>query len=101
MLETLPTACPTARCLSADLAAGLITSREVVQGCLDRIAARDPNLGAFVVVGVEQAIEAAEAWDKARKLGDKVPTLAGVPLAVKDNIDTVDLPTGYGSEIYD
>ena len=99
--ETLPTACPTARALAADLVAGRTNSVAAIRACLDRIAARDPALGAFIVVGAEQALEAAQAWDKARELGDKVPPLAGVPLAVKDNIDTADLPTSYGSDIYD
>ncbi len=43
----------------------------------------------------------AQAADKARRLGDKVPPLAGIPIAVKDNIDTADMPTAYGSDIYD
>ena len=99
MSETLP--CPTARSLAADLNAGKTTSEATIRDTLDRIAAHDAALGAFMVVGSEPALEQARAWDKVRKLGDKVPRLAGVPLAVKDNIDTADLPTGYGSELYD
>ena len=99
MSETDP--CPTARALAAALKAGKTSAEASVRATLDRIAARDPALGAFMVVGAEPALEQARAWDKARKLGDKVPPLAGIPLAVKDNIDTADLPTGYGSELYD
>ena len=77
-----------ARILAADLKAGKTSSEATVRDCLDRIAARDAALGAFVVVGAEQALTDARAWDMARRLGDKVPPLAGIPLAVKDNIDT-------------
>ena len=94
-------ACPTARALADAFRANKTSAEAAVGACLDRIAARDPSLGAFVTVAAERALEEAQAWDKARRLGDKLPPLAGVPLAVKDNIDTADLPTGYGSEIYD
>ena len=99
MAETDP--CPTARALSADIKAGKTSAEAAVRACLARIAARDPSLGAFIIVGAEAAVEQARAWDRARTLGDKAPPLAGIPLAVKDNIDTADLPTCYGSEIYD
>ncbi len=94
-------ACPTARAMVRAFAAGELTAEAAVQACLDRIAAREPVVGAWVVVDEAGATEQARAADKARMLGDKVPALAGVPLAVKDIIDTAALPTGYGSEIYD
>lgn len=93
--------CPTARALATALKAGKTSAEAAVRECLDRIAARDPALGAFVIVGEDAALDQARAWDRARKLGDKMPPLAGIPLAVKDNIDTADLPTGYGSDLYD
>ena len=93
--------CPTLRAIVADLAAGTTSAEAVTKSCLDAIAARDPSLGAFVTLDAESALEAARAIDRSRQLGDKAPALAGVPLAVKDNIDTAGLPTGYGSEIYD
>ena len=99
MRDVPPTS--SARAIAAALKAGTTTSEVEVRACLDRIAERDPALGAFVVLGADAAIAAAQHWDKARKLGDNLPPLAGIPLAVKDNIDTADLPTGYGSEIYD
>ncbi len=93
--------CPTARALATALKAGKTSAEAAVRECLDRIAARDAALGAFVIVGEDAALDQARAWDRARKLGDKMPPLAGIPLAVKDNIDTADLPTGYGSDLYD
>jgi amidase len=82
------------------MAAHETNAEALVRGCLARIADREPALGAWMVVDADGALEQARAWDKARTLGDKLPPLAGIPLAVKDNIETADLPTGYGSEIY-
>ena len=96
-----PPPCPTARALAAALKANETTAEDAVQACLDRIEARDETLGAWMVVDGAGALAAARETDKLRKLGDKQPPLAGIPIGVKDNIDTVDLPTGYGSSIYE
>ena len=94
-------ACPTARSMIAAMRAGTSTAQDAVETCLAVIAAREPVVGAWMVVDAEAALTQARAVDEARRLDDRVPPLAGVPLAVKDNIDTADLPTGYGSPIYD
>ena len=93
--------CPLARTAAAALKAQETTSEVLVAACLARIDAREPTLGAWVVLDRDGALEQARAWDKARRLGDKVPPLAGLPIAVKDNIETADLPTAYGSSIYE
>ena len=94
-------ACPTARSMIAAMKNGTMTAQAAVEACLAVIEAREPVVGAWMVVDAEAALAQARAVDEARRLGDKVPPLAGVPLAVKDNIDTADLPTGYGSPIYE
>ncbi|HUD39831.1 MAG TPA: amidase, partial [Streptosporangiaceae bacterium] len=73
----------------------LVSPVELIQAHLDRIAALDPLIGAFVAVRSEPAL--AEAADLARhpRLGD-LP-LAGVPVAIKDNIDVAGEPTRRGS----
>ena len=93
--------CPTARQMAEAMAAGTTTAVDAVRACLDRVAACDAPIGAWMVLDEAGAIEQARAVDKARGLGDKIGSLAGIPVAVKDNIDTADLPTGYGSVIYD
>lgn len=78
------------------IASGEITSEELVRGCLDRIDARETEVRAWACVDPERAIAEARAADAS---GPKGP-LHGVPVGFKDVIDTADLPTAYGSEIY-
>jgi aspartyl-tRNA(Asn)/glutamyl-tRNA(Gln) amidotransferase subunit A len=79
---------------------GRITAREVVQACLDRVAAHDPDLNAFVCVDAEGALAAADRVDVARRAGDDLGPLAGVPFGVKDLEDCIGLPTTRGSRWY-
>ena len=96
-----PPPCSTARALAAALRAHETTAEDAVRVCLERIEAREATLGAWVVVDAEGALAAAREIDKTIKLGDKLPPLGGIPIAVKDNIETADLPTHYGSPIYE
>ena len=87
--------------LSAREAAGLIrkgelTSAGLVGACLDRILARDAVIGAFEFIDPDAALAQARLCDANEPAGP----LHGVPVAVKDVIDTADMPTGYGSPIY-
>jgi len=59
-----------------------VTAEEIVRAHLDRIEAREPELGAFITVERERALERARAVDLKKDKG----RLAGVPIAVKDNI---------------
>lgn len=69
---------------------------ELVEACLDRMRTRDPHLGAFVHIDRELVIATAESMEK---IGPTGP-LWGLPLAVKDVLDTMDMPTAYGSPIW-
>src|SRR5260370_27801916 len=61
-----------------------ISSREVTQSCLDRIAQWQPRLNAFMAIEAEQALAAADAADTAQVKGKISGALHGVPLAHKD-----------------
>src|SRR5262245_47406298 len=69
---------------------------ELVASCLDRIAAREAIVGAWECVDRERALATARQRDAEPPRGP----LHGIPIAVKDLIDTADLPTTYGSPIY-
>jgi len=62
-----------------------VTAVELVQGCLDRIAAADKDVHAFLEVFGDEALEQAKAVDVARARGDELGPLAGIPIAIKDN----------------
>jgi Asp-tRNA(Asn)/Glu-tRNA(Gln) amidotransferase A subunit family amidase len=75
---------------------GALTSEALVRACLDRIAERDGALHAWAHVDPDRALAEARARDAEEPRGP----LHGVPVGVKDLIDTADLPTAYGSPIY-
>ena len=81
---------------SAKLAAGEITSEALVRDCLARIEAREPEIGAWAYIDPDYALEQARARDSERRRS----ALHGVPVGIKDVIDTADMPTGHGSPIY-
>ncbi|GAB3633439.1 Asp-tRNA(Asn)/Glu-tRNA(Gln) amidotransferase subunit GatA [Microbacterium shaanxiense] len=88
----------TAAELADRLAAGDVSSREATQAHLDRIAAVDGDVHAFLHVN-QGALAAADAVDDARAAGEQLHPLAGVPLAIKDVLVTTDQPTTSGSRI--
>lgn len=82
------------------LAAGEVTSTELVEACLRRIEEVDGEVGAFVTVTAEIAREQAAAADAARAAGRSIGPLHGVPYGLKDNIDTAGVRTTHGSSFF-
>ena len=76
--------------------AGTLTSEALVRACLDRIAAREPAVGAWTWMDPERALAAARDADRCAPAGP----LHGVPIGAKDIIDTFDMPTGLGFAPY-
>ncbi|HEX4108161.1 MAG TPA: amidase [Solirubrobacteraceae bacterium] len=81
---------------AALIAAGEVSSRELVELCLARIARLDPRLRAFRVVRADQARAQADRADARRAAGGSAPLL-GVPFAVKDDMDLAGELTALGS----
>ncbi len=85
--------------LGRAIASGETSSVEVTQAHLDRIAAVDGRVHAFLHVDTDGALAAAAAVDARIAAGEKLGPLAGVPVAVKDVVTTRGLPTTAGSKI--
>lgn len=85
--------------LAEMLRAGEITSVELTQACLDRIAAENDRLNAFLFVDPEGALEVARGVDADRAAGKELPPFAGVPVAIKDNICQIGTPVTCGSKM--
>ena len=78
---------------------GEITSEEYVTAFLDHIKNREPDVGAWIFLDPEMALQQAREADKRRR--DKIPgKLNGLPIGIKDIIDTKDMPTENGSLIH-
>ncbi len=89
----------TAAELSAAMASGEVSAADVTEAHLDRIAAVDDQVKAFLHVAADDARARAREVDARRKAGEPLGPLAGVPVAVKDLFTTVGMPTTCGSKI--
>lgn len=82
--------------IAARIARGEITCEDVARQCLARIVGREPVVRAWAYLDPEQVLAQARALDAGPRRG----ALHGVPIGVKDVIDTFDMPTQMGSSIY-
>ncbi|MCU1420532.1 MAG: Asp-tRNA(Asn)/Glu-tRNA(Gln) amidotransferase GatCAB subunit, partial [Microbacteriaceae bacterium] len=80
------------------LTKGEISSVEVTKAHLDRITAVDGDVHAFLHIN-EYALDTAEGVDVLRREGEPLNPLAGVPIAIKDVLCTLDMPSTAGSRI--
>jgi aspartyl-tRNA(Asn)/glutamyl-tRNA(Gln) amidotransferase subunit A len=87
--------------LAGLVSSGEVSAVEVAQAHLDRIAAVDGDVHAFLYVDTEGALASAAAVDAKVKAGEKLSVLAGVPLGLKDILATNGLPTTCGSRVLD
>lgn len=83
----------------ARIANGQMSAAELTTACLERIAARDAEIRAWACVDGQLALTQAAALDRLRQSGRPLGPLHGVPVGVKDIIDTRDLPTENGTPI--
>jgi aspartyl-tRNA(Asn)/glutamyl-tRNA(Gln) amidotransferase subunit A len=86
---------------SARLRAGSVTSTQLTEACLSRIAVYNPKLDAFITVMRDKALAQAARCDAEIKAGKFLGPLHGIPLALKDNIDTAGTRTTAGSAVFE
>src|SRR2546427_1984335 len=82
------------------IARGLISSVELVQACLAHIKDVEPAVQAWTFLDPDHALQQARAADQLRLSGASVGPLHGVPVGLKDIIDTADMPTENGSVLH-
>ena len=81
------------------LASGALDAESLVRTCLERIAAREEAVRAWAWLDAEHALERARALDRQRRTGRPVGALHGLPVALKDIIDTRGVPTENGTPL--
>ena len=79
---------------------GEITSEELVQDCLDKIEQIDGEIEAWAYLNPDYALEQARRLDIIRQAGDPMGQLHGIPVGIKDIIDTAHVPTELGTPIH-
>src|SRR5438876_12255220 len=84
---------------AAAVARGAISSEEYSRACLDRIEATDGDIKAFAHLDRDHVLAQARALDERRAERRSTGPLHGIPVAIKDIVDTADYPTEFGSPI--
>ena len=79
---------------------GVLSSEELVSQCLERIRALEPKVQAWQFLDEEHALAQARACDERKRNGEPIGALHGVPVGIKDIIDTADMPTENGTALH-
>src|SRR5438445_122660 len=79
---------------------GVISSEQYVAACLARVRETDARIEAWAFLDPDHALEQARAADRWRLSGQPIGPLHGVPIGIKDIIDTADMPTENGSPLH-
>src|SRR5437588_6387826 len=79
---------------------GALTSEDLVRACLERCREVEPKVQAWTFLDEQHALEQARAADERKRSGETIGPLHGVPVGVKDIIDTADMPTENGTVLH-
>src|SRR5258708_2490642 len=97
--ETTPAAL-TAFEAARRISEGVLTSQELVQACLERARDVEPAVQAWTFLDEEHALAQARSADERKRSREPVGPLHGVPVGIKDIIDTGDMPTENGTVLH-
>ena len=86
---------------AAQFAGGQDTPRAYLERCLETLVAWEPKIGAFVCTNIEGSRAAADASSMRWRDNKPVSAIDGMPIGIKDIIETADMPTGMGSPLFD
>jgi len=95
-----PAAALTATEAARRIREGLLTSEELVQSCLEQIGRAEPQVKAWTFLDEAHALAQARAADERKRSGAEIGPLHGVPVGLKDIIDTADMPTENGTALH-
>ena len=90
----------TATAAARAITSGEITAEELIRGCLARIDQREPTVRAWASLDPGKALSEARERDRSFARHGAVSLLHGIPVGIKDMVDTADLPTQHNSPIY-
>lgn len=90
----------TAQQAASHIRQGLLSSVDLVKACLARIEQTDASIGAWSYLDPEQALDQAAEMDRIRRSGFAIGALHGVPVGLKDIVDTANMPTERGTPIF-
>jgi Asp-tRNA(Asn)/Glu-tRNA(Gln) amidotransferase A subunit family amidase len=83
-----------------DIWEGRLTAEQYVRACLDRIGEVEDTVQAFAFLDPEHALEQARAADLRKRLGRPLGPLHGLPVGLKDIVDTAEMPTENGTVLH-
>ena len=86
---------------AGQFAGGQDTPRAYLERCLETLAAWEPKIGAFVCTNIDGSRAAADASSMRWRDNKPLSAIDGMPIGIKDIIETADMPTGMGSPLFD
>jgi Asp-tRNA(Asn)/Glu-tRNA(Gln) amidotransferase A subunit family amidase len=85
---------------ASQFASGAETPRDFLEACLANLNTWEPKVGAFVNLSIESARQAADRATARWRAGSPLSPIDGMPIGIKDIIETVDMPTEMGSPLF-
>src|SRR5215831_16113511 len=86
---------------ASQFASGAESPRDFLEACLANLNTWEPKVGAFVNLNIESAREAADRSTARWRAGAPLSPIDGMPIGIKDIIETIDMPTQNGSPLFE